>query len=377
MRNNDMTEAGPLLFSPFQLGNLTLANRIVVSPMCQYSAQDGSATGWHMHHLGSLAAGNAGLVMIEATAVEPAGRISADDLGLYSDDNETALGRVLEICRRFGNSPIGIQLAHAGRKASVQPPWRGGGPLKPGEGAWQTVAPSAVPFAEGWPAPQALDRDGLARIRDAFVAAAGRAARLGIDVAELHAAHGYLMHEFLSPLANRRDDEYGGTWENRMRFPLEVAAALRDVWPKDRPLGARITGSDWLEGALGVADAVAFARELKALGYDYVCVSSGGIVPTAPIKLGPGYQVPFAARVRAEAGIATRAVGLIVEPRQAESIIRDGKADLVALARAFLYDPRWVWHAAEKLGAELTYLPQYQRAQPKVWPGATLAHELG
>lgn len=367
----------PLLFTPFKLRELTLPNRIVVSPMCQYSARDGNATDWHMQHLGSLAVSNAGLLVIEATAVEQAGRITPRDLGLFSDANEAALDRVLRACRCVGNTLIGIQLAHAGRKASAHVPWRGGTPLKPNEGAWQTFAPSPIPFAEGWPTPQALDRDGLARVRDAFAAAAGRANRLGLDLAELHAAHGYLLHEFLSPLSNRREDEYGGSLENRMRFPLEVAVALRDAWPKDRPCGARITGSDWREDGFQIEDAVAFARELKGLGFDYVCVSSGGIVPKASIAVGPGYQVPFAAQVRAGTGVATCAVGLIVEPHQAETILLGGEADLVALARSFIYDPRWVWHAAEAFGVKIPYPLQYERAQPKVWPGAALAHELG
>ncbi|HEV8028160.1 MAG TPA: oxidoreductase, partial [Stellaceae bacterium] len=313
-------------------------------------------------------------LMIEATAVEPEGRISLGDLGLYGDENEAALHHVLRACRDFGNTPIGIQLAHAGRKASAQVPWKGGGPLKPEEGAWPTPAPSAVPFVEGWPAPVALDRGGLERIRHAFAAAARRAERLGIDVVEMHAAHGYLLHQFLSPLANQRSDAYGGSRTNRQRFPLEVAQDLRRAWP--RALGARISGSDWMAGGVEIEDAIAFAGELKALGFDYVCVSSGGIVPNAPIKIGPGYQVPLAAQVRAAVGIATRAVGLIVEAKQAERIVESGAADLVALARSFIDDPRWVWHAAETLGAKVTYPPQYRRAEPKLWPGAALAHEL-
>ena len=367
---------GPPLFTPFTLRELTLANRIVVSPMCQYSARDGNATDWHMQHLGSLAVSNAGLLMIEATAVEPEGRITPGDLGLYNDDNEAALDRVVRACRSFANTFLGIQIAHAGRKGSAQVPWKGGRPLKPEEGAWETVAPSPIPFAEGWPTPRALDRSGLARVRDAFAATTRRADRLGLDVAEMHAAHGYLLHEFLSPLSNRREDEYGGSRDNRMRFPLEVAAAMRKAWPMARPLGARITGTDWRDDGLQVGDAVAFAQELKAIGFDYVDVSSGGIVPNAPIKVGPAYQAPLAARVRAWAAIPTRAVGLIVEPHQADGIIRNGEADMVALARSFLYDPRWVWHAAEALGVKIEYPPPYDRASPKVWPGAALAHEL-
>jgi len=254
----------------------------------------------------------------------------------------------------------------------VHRPWDGGHALKPEEGAYQTFAPSAMPFDEGWHTPKALDRAGLDRIRDAFAASARRAARLGLEVAELHAAHGYLLHEFFSPLSNRREDAYGGDLEGRMRFPLEVAAAVRAVWPKSRALGARISGSDWFEGGAGVEDAVVFARHLKSLGFDYVCVSSGGITPKAQIKIGPGYQVPFATRVRREAGIATRAVGMIVDPAQAEAIITSGEADMVALARGFLDDPRWGWHAADAIGAEIAYVPQYARVQPKTWPGARL-----
>jgi len=366
----------PHLFAPLALRGRPLLNRIVVSPMCQYSAREGNATDWHMQHLGSLAVSGAALLMIEATAVEPAGRISPADLGLYNDENEAALGRVFAACRDVGQSLIGIQIAHAGRKASTHVPWEGGGPLRPDEGAWQTVAPSAIPFAEGWPMPVALDRNGLARIRDAFADAAKRAARLGLDVLEMHAAHGYLLHEFLSPLSNQRTDEYGGNREGRMRFPLEVAAALRNVWPRDRPLVARITGTDWRAEGLQVEDATAFAHQLKALGFDYVSVSSGGIVPKVRIPVGPGYQVPFAARIRAEAGIKTCAVGLIVEPNLADAIVRNGEADLVALARAFLDDPRWVWHAAEALGASIAVPPQYAAATSKLWPGAALAHKL-
>jgi len=364
------------LFTPFELGPVSCANRVVVSPMCQYSAVDGSASDWHLQHLGSLALSGAGLLMIEASAVERDGRITHGCLGLYSDANEAALGRVLELLRNIGShAKIGIQLAHAGRKGSAQRPWEGGKALTPETGAYRTVAPSALPFDTGWHTPAALDAAGMARIKDAFVAMARRADRLGIDVAELHAAHGYLLQEFFSPLANRREDAYGGDREGRMRFPLEVAAAVREAWPRGRALGARISGSDWLDGGADIDDAVAFARQLKALGFDYVCVSSGGVVPRAvPKALQPGYQVPFAARVREEAGIATRAVGLIVDPHHAEDIIATGQADMVALARGFLDDPRWVWHAAQALGVEFAVPPQYARLHPKIWPGAVIAH---
>jgi 2,4-dienoyl-CoA reductase-like NADH-dependent reductase (Old Yellow Enzyme family) len=358
------------LFTPITLRELTLANRILVSPMCQYSAVEGSATDWHMMHLGQLSLSGAGLLIIEATAVSPEGRITASDLGLYSDANEAALGRVLAGCRRYGNTKLGIQLAHAGRKASAHVPWQGGKPLGPGEGAWQTLAPSAVPLDPTWPTPNAMTKDDIARLKADFTATAKRAERLGLDLIELHAAHGYLLHEFLSPLANQRTDEYGSSLENRMRLPLEIATAVRAVWPSGKPLGARITGSDWLPDGLTPEDAVAFAKALKKAGCDYVDVSSGGIAVKAPIALGPGYQVPFAAKVRAEAGIATCAVGLIVEPRQAEAIIASGEADMVALARAFIDDPRWAWHAAEALGAAAATPPQYLRGRADAWPGA-------
>jgi 2,4-dienoyl-CoA reductase-like NADH-dependent reductase (Old Yellow Enzyme family) len=368
----DLTMTSPL-FTPFALRQLTLKNRIVVAPMCQYSAEDGSANDWHMLHLGSLAVGGAGLLMIEATAVEARGRISLGCLGLYSDANEAALQRVLAACRRFGNTPIGIQLAHAGRKGSATRPWEGIRALTVAEGAWQTCAPSAIPLDEGWPAPQALGAAEMDALVDAFVASTGRAARLGIDLVELHCAHGYLLHEFLSPIANRRDDAYGGSLENRMRLPLRIAKAVREAWPAERPLGARITGTDWLEGGFTVEDAVQLARALKGVGCDYVCVSSGGIVSKAPIPIGPGYQLALAERVRRDTGMATRAVGLIAEPHQAAAVVASGQADMVAMARAFLDDPHWVWHAAEALGASAAMPPQYARVRADLWPGAALA----
>lgn len=362
------------LFEPLILGGITLANRIAVSPMCQYSAVDGSATDWHQQHLGSLSLSGAGVVIVEATAVEPAGRITPGCLGLYSDANEAALAPAVALCRRWGTARLGIQLAHAGRKASARVPWAGGGPLVRGEGGWPTVAASAIPFDDNWPVPQALDEPGLARIRDAFVDAARRADRLGFDLVELHGAHGYLLHSFVSPIANRRSDRYGGSLGNRLRFPLEVAAAVRAVWPRDKALGMRITGSDWIPGALTPQDAVIFADELKEIGFDYVCVSSGGISPQARIVVAPGYQVPFAAAVKKASGIAVQTVGMIVDPHQAEAILAEGRADWVALARGFLDDPRWAWHAADALGAEIACPPQYARARPKLWPGAALAH---
>jgi 2,4-dienoyl-CoA reductase-like NADH-dependent reductase (Old Yellow Enzyme family) len=365
----------PHLFSPLALGPLTLPNRVAVAPMCQYSAEDGTATDWHLQHLMQFAIARAGLVVVEATAVDPTGRITPRCLGLYSDANEQALARVITAARTVAapGTAFGIQIAHAGRKASCHTPWDGGRPLAPDQGAWQTVAPSAVPFAEGGPPPKALDTDGLRAVTAAFVQAARRAVRIGFDVVELHAAHGYLLHEFLSPLSNFRTDAYGGTREARMRFPLEVARAVREAVPRSKALGARITGTDWVDGGLTPDDAVAFAGALKASGYDYVCVSGGGAVPKMTIPLGPGYQVPMAAKVRAETGLTTRAVGLLVDAAQAEAIIASGQADFVALARAFLDNPRWVWHAAERLGATVPFPPQYARVAAAQWPGATLA----
>jgi NADPH2 dehydrogenase len=362
------------LFTPIALGGVTLENRIAVSPMCQYSAADGSATDWHAQHLGSLSMSGAGLLILEATAVEAAGRITPSCLGLYSDANEAALEPVVALCRRWGTAQLGIQLAHAGRKASSKVPWQGGGPLAPGDGAWQRVGASAIPFDGGWPAPRELDETGLAGIRDAFVAAAKRADRLGFDLVELHGAHGYLLHSFVSPVSNRRTDAYGGTLAGRMRFPLDVAAAVRAVWPRKKALGMRITGSDWIDGALTPADAAIFAEALREVGVDYVCVSSGGVSPKAHVHVSPGYQVPFAETVKRNSRITVQAVGMIADPRQAEAIVAEGRADCVALARGFLDDPRWAWHAADALGAEASCPPQYQRARPKLWPGAALAH---
>ncbi len=359
-----------VLFSPLRLAHLELENRIVVSPMCQYSAEDGAASDWHMTHLGMLANSGAGLLMVEMTDVERDGRITPGCLGLYSDQCEAALHRVIQHCRRIGTAKLGIQLAHAGRKGSSRRPWEGGQPFKPGDGAWETIAPSAIPFGEGWPAPRAMTAEDIARVRAAFVAAAKRAVRIGFDAIEMHMAHGYLLHSFVSPLSNRRTDGYGGALAARMRFPLEVAKAVRAVVPKETPVGARMTGSDWMEGGLTPDDAVAFARALKQAGLDHVDVSSGGIALDTRNPTTPGYNAPLAEKVRREAGIATRTVGLITEPRQAEAIIAAGKADMVALARAMLDDPHWAWHAARDLQAEVKRPPQYQRSAPKLWPAA-------
>jgi 2,4-dienoyl-CoA reductase-like NADH-dependent reductase (Old Yellow Enzyme family) len=358
------------LFTPIALGGITLPNRIVVAPMCQYSAQDGSMSDWHLQHLGTFACSGAGLFVVEATGVTPEGRITPLCTGLYDEANEAAMARALALYRSITKHPIGIQLAHAGRKASAHPPFLGGKSLAAGEGAWQTVAPSPIAFGDGWHVPEELTSAALSRLKDAFVEATKRAHRLGFDVVELHSSHGYLLHQFLSPLANQRKDEYG---RNRMKFPLEVAAAVREVWPKERCLGARISAHDWADGGLGPDDAVAYARELKKIGVDYVCVSSGAMVPHARIPVAPGYQVPFAFQVRSQAGIATRAVGMIADPDQAEAIVASGEADMVAMARAFLDNPRWVWHAAERFGVKIDYPPQYARSHGDVWPGAAIA----
>jgi 2,4-dienoyl-CoA reductase-like NADH-dependent reductase (Old Yellow Enzyme family) len=357
------------LFEAFSLRGLALSNRIVVSPMCQYSAVDGNATDWHLAHLGSLALSGAGLVFVEATAVSAEGRITLADLGLYSDDNERALGRAVSVMRAAGPAKLAIQLAHAGRKGSSRAPWEGGALLAREDGGWVPAAPSAVPHAEGEPAPHALTIAELTALRASFAGAARRAGRLGFDALELHCAHGYLLHEFLSPVANRRDDDYGGTTERRMRFPLEVFDAVRAAFPPERPVGVRVSATDWLEGiapeSWTLEDTVAFAHALKRRGCDWIDVSSGGISPRQKIALAPGYQVPFAEIVRTETGLPTIAVGLITEPRQAEAIIEGGRADLVALARGMLYDPRWPWHAAAVLGGTVAGPRQYWRGLPR------------
>ena len=358
------------LFSPYKLAGLELANRIVVAPMCQYSADDGCANDWHMMHLGMLANSGAALVVVEATHVERQGRITHGCMGLYSDDNELALQRVIAQCRRAGTARFGIQIAHAGRKASSQRPWEGAKALEPGQDPWPTFAASPLPWGEGWHVPREATEADLDRVRGAFVSAAERALRIGFDEIELHMAHGYLLHGFMSPLSNKRADRYGGSFENRMRFPLAVTRAVRGVVPKHLPLGARITGSDWREGGLTPDDAVAIARALKAEGLDFVCISSGGALADIRTPTEPGYNVPIAARVKKEAGIATRTVGMIVRPDQAEEIVAKGQADLVSLARAFLDDPHWGWHAAKALAAEVARPRQYLRAGPKLWAPA-------
>lgn len=358
------------LFTPLRLRGLELANRIVVSPMCQYIASDGRAGAWHHVHYGSLSMGGAALLLFEATAVTPGGRITPFCLGLWDDGCAAALEPVLAFCRRHGTAKLGIQLGHAGRKGSAHRPLDGGHPLRPEEGAWTTLAPSPVPFDAGWPTPLEATAADLEALVEAYAAAAERAARLGFDLLELHMAHGYLLHQFLSPLSNLRTDAFGGSFENRIRFPIRVFEAVRAVWPGDRPLGVRVSATDWVEGGWTPEETVGLVRRLRERGCDFADVSSGGLHPAQRIPLAPGYQVPFAARVRREAEIPTIAVGLITGPRQAESVVAEGRADLVALARGFLDDPHWGWHAARALGAEIEYPLQYVRAHPRNWPGA-------
>ena len=354
------------LFEPLHIGGLHLDNRIVIAPMCQYSANEGTAGDWHLIHLGHLALSGAGLLILEATAVSAEGRITPGCLGLYSDANEAALAHVLAAVRTHSPIKLGMQLAHAGRKASSCVPWLGGQQIPFGEpGSWRAVAPSALPHGAHEEPPAALDRGGLKRVRDEFAAASRRAARLGLEGVEIHAAHGYLLHQFLSPIANRRSDEYGGSLANRMRFPLEVFDAVRKAFAPDRPVWARISATDWVPGGWDIEGTLALAQALKARGCAAIHVSSGGVSAQQTIKLGPGYQVPFAHRVKDEVGLPTIAVGLITEPEQAEAIIASGEADAIALARAMLYDPRWPWHAAAKLGAQVSVPPQYWRSQPR------------
>jgi 2,4-dienoyl-CoA reductase-like NADH-dependent reductase (Old Yellow Enzyme family) len=354
-----------VLVSPYRVGSLELRNRIVIAPMCQYSAAEGCATDWHIIHLGNLALSGAALLIIEATAVLPEGRISPEDLGLWSDDTEKALGRVLSIVRRHSDMPTGIQLAHAGRKASTRVPWEGGKQIRPDEpGGWQTVAPSALPFTIGDHPPVALDPEGLAQVRKAFAQAARRAARLDLDAIQIHCAHGYLLHQFLSPLSNQRNDDYGGTIENRMRFPLEVFDAVREAFPAERPVGVRVSGTDWAEGGWDLDQTITFAKALAARGCSGINVSSGGTTPSQVIPVGPGYQVPLARHVKAATKLPTIAVGLITGFEQAEAIVGTGDADFIAIARTILYDPRWPWHAAAHLGSRVKAPKQYLRCQP-------------
>ena len=355
----------PKLFEPLNVGGLELANRIVVAPMCQYSAEAGQMTDWHVIHLGSLALSGAALLMIEATAVTPEGRITYGDVGLYDDATERAMGRVLESVRRWSDMPVGVQLAHAGRKASTEVPWRGGGQIAPDDPhGWRTESASSVGFLDTDVAPTALDLQGLKRVRDAFAEAARRSARLGLDAVQIHGAHGYLLHQFLSPLSNRRDDAYGGSLENRLRFPLEVFDAVREAFPSQKPVSMRVSGTDWADGGWDIDQTVAFAHALESRGCSAVHVSSGGLTSAQQIPVGPSYQVPLARAVKQAVKMPVIAVGMITGFEQAEAIISTGDADLVALARGLLYDPHWPWHAAAHFGAQVKAPSQYLRSQP-------------
>ncbi len=354
------------LFSPLRIGDLAFDNRIVVAPMCQYSAHEGNAGDWHMMHLGQMAVSGAGLLILEATAVVAEGRITPGDLGLYCDENEGALERVLTAIRSYSAMPIAVQLAHAGRKASCKAPWEGGAQISASapEG-WRCVAPSALAFDPDTEAPTALDGVGISRTVECFAEAARRAARLGIDAIELHGAHGYLIHQFLSPLSNQRGDEYGGSLENRMRFALEVFDAVRAAFPAGKPVGIRISATDWMEDGLDLEQSLVFAKALAARGCSFIHVSTGGLHIKQAIPVGPKYQVPYAQAIKAATGMPTIAVGLITEPAEAEAIVAEGEADMVSLARGMLYDPRWPWHAAATLGAHVKAPPQYLRCQPR------------
>jgi 2,4-dienoyl-CoA reductase-like NADH-dependent reductase (Old Yellow Enzyme family) len=360
------------LFSPLQLRSVQFANRIGVSPMCQYSSVDGFANDWHLVHLGSRAQGGAGLVMAEASAVLPEGRITPSDLGIWKDAHIAGLERIASFIHGQG-ARVGIQLAHAGRKASMSVPFDEERLVLPGEGGWQPVGPSDVAFAPHYAAPRALDQTGIDAVVEAFRRAAIRALEAGFDLVEIHAAHGYLIHEFLSPLANRRTDEYGGSLENRSRLALQVVDAVRGEWPEHLPLFVRISATDWAEGGWNVDESVELARRLREHGVDLVDVSSGGQVPNAQIPAGPGFQAPFAARIRREAGVATAAVGLITEPEQANAIVEQGEADLVLLAREMLRDPYWPVHAAAALSEPASWPKQYLRAAPRGSSSRTLA----
>jgi 2,4-dienoyl-CoA reductase-like NADH-dependent reductase (Old Yellow Enzyme family) len=353
------------LFEPLRIGGLDLSNRIVIAPMCQYSAEDGCATSWHTIHLGHLALSGAGLLIIEATGVSPEGRISPKDLGLWSDETQAALAEVLRTVRQHSSIPIMVQLAHAGRKASTLPPWEGGRQIPAGQGGWRCVAPSPLAFALTDETPEALDHAGLERIKRAFVDAARRAVAIGLDGIELHAAHGYLLHQFLSPLSNRREDEYGGSLDNRMRLLLEVFEAVQAAVAPEFPVFVRISATDWAEGGWDLEQSIVLARALKARGCQVLHVSSAGLTPAQKIDVGPNYQVRFAATIKRETGLLTIAVGLITEAEQAETILQTGQADMIALARAILYDPRWPWHAAAKLGEQIAVPKQYLRSQPR------------
>ena len=359
----------PALFSPIELRGLTLPNRVIVAPMCQYSAFDGRATDWHLIHLGQLAQSGSGMLIVEASGVEPRGRITHRCLGLYDDESEAALNRVIRIVRQWSNTPIAIQLGHAGRKASAHPPQNGGKPLGADEGSWETIAPSAIPFANDWHRPVEMDRALMDEVIGAHVDAVKRAKRIGFDAVELHGAHGYLMSEFLSPIANQRTDEFGGCIENRMRYPVEVFQAMRAAWPEDKPMGVRFNGTDWDDNGMALEDAITFGKALQASGCDFFDISGGGNSMMRP-SVGPAYQAPYAAAIKEATAVTTMAVGMIRDPRLAEELISSGKCDMVALARGFLYEPRWTWRAAYELGGVADYPEQYARSNPMLWPQA-------
>jgi 2,4-dienoyl-CoA reductase-like NADH-dependent reductase (Old Yellow Enzyme family) len=359
---------GSTLFSPLTMRELTLPNRIVVSPMGQYSAHNGSVAEWHFMHLGSLAVSGAGLLIIEASAVSPRGRLSPNDMGIWSDENAAALEPAVNFCRKFGGAKLGQQLWHAGRKSSVTVAWEKQQAIPTDKGGWIPQGASPIPYP-GRNEPEALDANGIRTVIKEHVDAAKRADALGIDLIEIHGAHGYLIHNFLSPITNQRTDEYGGSLQNRMRFALELFKAVRDVWPERKPLGIRISTTDWIDGGWEVEDSIELVRELKKLGCDYVTASSGGSAPEQRLNVYPGYQVPNAERIRRETGMCTMAVGLITQPKQAEEILTSGKADLVALGRGMLYNPRWPWHAAVELGEEFFYPKQYERSHPSMRSG--------
>lgn len=352
------------LFESIKLGSLTLANRIVIAPMCQYSAEHGKATSWHHAHLGQLSFSGAGLLILEATAVEDVGRISPQDLGLWNDETEEAMASLVTSLRENSDIPLGIQLGHAGRKASCYAPWEGGTQISAKLGGWQTVAPSAVGFADTDNAPEAMSLERISALKQAFVDSAKRADKLGFDLIELHGAHGYLLHQFLSPLSNQRRDQYGGSLENRMRLLLEIYQELRQVFSANKPIGVRISATDWVPGGWDVEQSIELSKALEKLGCSYIHVSSGGLSTQQKIAVGPNYQVPFAQSIKQAVDIPVIAVGLITEPEQAEAIVSTGQADMIALARGVLYNPRWPWHAAAKLGAKVSAPKQYWRSEP-------------
>lgn len=354
------------LFSPATVRELQLPNRISVAPMCQYNAKDGSMHDWHLMHLGQFAISGAGLVMTEKTDVEPEGRIGPYCVGLYSDENEAAMKRVVDFCRLYGHAKLGVQLGHAGRKSSVLPPWQKRRILGIKDGGWHPVAPSPIRIFDDGPPPRELTREDIAGIIRKFVSAVQRAERIGFDLVELHGAHGYLVHQFLSPISNQRTDEYGGSLENRMRFPLELFAAIRAAWPQHKPMIVKVSAVDWCEGGWTMAETVEYCGRLRDLGCDFVVVSSGGIVWTEKIPTAPGFQVPFGVEIRKKTGMPVSAVGLISDPQHAEQIVASGQAEFVSLARAMLWDPRWVWHAADVLNVETEYPNQYSRARPQL-----------